>query len=463
MDLYMPYVAQATALVLYCACMLLVAAGRVRTCASVVLMFAGSVSMAMSCLLAGNVVAALSCAWIVLCVQLIPLLATSQLDDDGRLCATLLADAVQVTLTMSMVAETTYGGAYACDHAFKLATALAALVLVASVFSRQVGAALGADGGRRALVLTAMLTVIVMLHSFDRSFVTLLPGWGSVSWTDFTVSCGIVTLGACSALYACPADGDSALSRLAAPVSMLPAACCMTYLGDAAAGIGIAVAMAAVMASSGRRASTIAVSLIVSVASALALSLVVPNMANAWRIWSGGMEGVFSGVDQAKTTAALFSTDSLLLGCGVGRWTEAMWCAPHSVAWPLMMSCSTFGFQGAATFAVAGLCVMVTGIRTLLRRRGGAALPFLCVCSSVVLLLGLAATFGVLPDLENGGPMFLCMDVSTSVPLFQAVAIAVALSYDLVYARASEDGVRGESAPEDEEMPVLLSSGFGAK
>ncbi|MBR3224518.1 MAG: hypothetical protein IKF78_04265 [Atopobiaceae bacterium] len=429
MELYAPYIPQALALATWSACIVLVAAHRASTLAASVAMLAGSGIMALACHTSGDQIAALSCAAVGILVQAIPLFALGGIQGEARTCAAVLADSIHVVMTMSMVAETTYSGAYACADAVRLAVALVGLSLLASAICERIGSRLfdGRDTG--ALAVAAAVTTYVMLRSPDRSFIVSLPWWGNASLTEAAVACCAVVLPTSMALYAPPSGDAGPLPRLALPVTMSITACCMSYLGETAAGIALSLAMAFTARGMGRRTTTVIVSLVVAILAAVGLSFVAPNMSNAWRVWSGTMEPPFAYIDQAKTTQALFSGDNVLIGCGVGRETPAMIEAPHGVVWPLMMMGGTFGAMGLATFVVVCACSFVTGIRAI-KSRGGVSLPFLAITMGATLALGILASLGVIPDLGNHGPMFLCLEATTCEPVFLAAAVAFSVGHD---------------------------------
>jgi hypothetical protein len=222
---------------------------------------------------------------------------------------------------------------------------------------------------------------------------------------------------------------------------MLAASSGMSYLGDATAGIAFAVAMALVAMAAGRRPAFVAVSLVAAIVVAVGLSTIVPNMSNAWKVWDGSMDGAFAGLDQARTAKALLSGDNALLGCGVGRISQAMLDAPFGVAWPLMMSVGTFGSQGFIVLAAAAVCSFAVATKTLRDGNGGVALAFVAVSMAVALLIGLLASCAVLPDLGTcDGLMFLCLDSSACIPLFMVLVVSLAFGRDVAMAHAMEKG-----------------------
>ena len=283
MEFYAPYIPQAVALTVWCACMAMVATKKIGTWSSVWIMIAGSVAMALACLLSGNVVAALTCIWVGLCAQTLALLALEHFTGDGRRCATVIAEGIQILLTMSMAAETSYSGAYACASAVRLAAVIAGFTLLSVTLHELVDSKLLCGGGIWLLVAAATVTALVMLCSPDRVVLVDLPGWGYASLTETAVACCAVALFTCSRLYL-PPDDDSPFARVALPATMLAAASSMSYLGDATAGIAFAVAMALVAMAAGRRPAFVAVSLVAAIVVAVGLSTIVPNMSNAWKV-----------------------------------------------------------------------------------------------------------------------------------------------------------------------------------
>ncbi len=437
MELYIPHIPQAVALLTWCACMVLVTLRKIDTWRSVWVMIAGSVTMTISCHMAGNVDTAPVCIWVGLCAQAISLLALECLNENGRVCATVFAEGIQVVLTMSMVAEASQTGMLACIDAFKLSSALFCFTLLAATFHKQVSIALMSKGGKWTILLAAVLTAFVMLRSLDRVVLIDLPVWGPISLTEASLAICAVALPLCTRLYVAPTDNAGIFDRLILPVTMVATTCCMCFLGDATTGIALAVAMALVAIAKGRSPVAMAGLLAMAVIAAVGLSLIVPNMANAWKIWSGTMSGSFAGLNQSQTVEALFSGDNPLLGCGVGRSSEAMWNAPHGVVWPLMISVSTFGALGLAALILVGACSLVAGIRVFRANDGGVALPFISTSMSIVILLGLLAAFGVLPDIGTHDSFaFLCLDATASKPMFTAIAISLALGCDAAVKQA---------------------------
>lgn len=337
-------------------------------------------------------------------LQLVNMSVPMRLSDS----AITLLKAVEVTLALTGVSR---GGVVGNEMAFiamLLSTLLVTSACVASLADRWLYYFLTRDKSLPMVVLSLTLTISIMLRS--PHFVALMPvAFGVyVSQTNVAWLALFFALSSSQSLYDKDAHGGGRGSALI--VLSLPAvvACCLTYLGDLAAGVSLGLAACCVMVRRGRTLREVSLATWSCVVFPLLLSTLVPNMAGCWWAWFDVGNGLFSD------------------GVSKRGWMGNV------------LSC--FGVPGAVCLIVLTVCTIYAGKKSIFNDVvTGVMTPFLCVSWGVELAIGLLGTVWAIP------PFFSCLTPlsgvtnSQTIPLVSGAAVGIAMACDLRVAEMVAD------------------------